>query len=310
MLFGMSLLYGFTQSLDISSYELLKTTQVVGSAPVLLAVIMVLVGIFFKLAASPLHIWSPDVYEASPTFVVAVFSIIPKVAIFTLLLHIGHVFMVFTEVIMLFQLVTVLSLVIGNFGALWQRNAKRLMAYSSIAHTGFLLLAYFGGIQTMAFYLVIYLVMNFSAFALISQMESRYGVTSIPDYKGLGKSNLVMGVLFIIVMIALTGLPPTAGFTAKLVVFSGIWSKYLQLGDSSYLWLFVFGLFNAVISLFYYLKIPYFLFIKNAEDSASHKNKTSSLLNYLTIILVFVLLLWFFIPGSLMDRIDSINFVP
>ncbi|MDH5365993.1 MAG: NADH-quinone oxidoreductase subunit N [Cyclobacteriaceae bacterium] len=308
MLFGMSLLYGFTQTLNINDFELLHTVKVIGDLPIKLAVFMTMFGFLFKIAATPMHIWSPDVYEATPTFVVAAFSVIPKLAVFVLLFNIADKFLVFPEVELLLQFTAILSLTIGNFAALWQKNAKRMLAYSSIAHTGFLLIAFFANMQSFVFYGLVYLIMNFAVFGLVKVVEQKFSITDIEQYIGLGKKIPLIGVLFVVALISLTGLPPTAGFTAKILVFSGIWEKYLTNHNPVYLSLFVFGLFNTVVSLFYYLKIPYFMFIKKSNEVILNEHKSSTVLTYLIGSLVFVLILCFFLPNSLMDMIYSINF--
>ena len=183
-----------------------------------------------------------------------------------------------------------------------------MLAYSSIAHTGFLLIAFFASQQSFLFYSSVYMIMNFAAFGLVQFVENKFRTTNVAHYKGLGKLIPFTGVLFVVVLISLTGLPPTAGFSAKLFVFSGIWEQYTLTSNTIYLFLFLFGLFNVVVSLFYYLRIPYFLFIKNNELEEIEKKNSNAALNYLMAILVFVLLLWFFIPNSLMDMIYSINF--
>lgn len=308
MLFGMSLLYGFTQTLDVNNFELLSTAMVIGDMPIKLAVFMTMVGFLFKIAAAPMHIWSPDVYEATPTFVVAVFSVIPKLAVFVLLFNIADKFLVFPEVELLLQMAAILSLTVGNFAALWQKNAKRMLAYSSIAHTGFLLIGFFANMQSFVFYGLVYLIMNFAVFGLVKVVEQNFLISDIEQYKGLGKKTPLIGVLFVVVLISLTGLPPTAGFTAKLLVFSGIWGKYVINYNPVYLSLFIFGLLNTVVSLFYYLRIPYFMFIKKSSAINLNEHKSSTVLIYLIGLLVFVLILCFFLPNSLMDMIYSINF--
>ncbi|MDH5474832.1 MAG: NADH-quinone oxidoreductase subunit N [Cyclobacteriaceae bacterium] len=309
MLFGMSLLYGFTQTLDVNNFDLLVAMKLVGEMPILLAVFMTIVGFLFKMAAAPMHAWSPDVYEASPTFVVAAFSVIPKLAIFVLLINTVDQFIVLPEVALMLQVAAILSLTIGNFAALWQKNAKRMLAYSSIAHTGFLLIALFSGMQNFVFYGVVYLIMNFAVFALVKIVENKFLITEISQYNGIGKQMPLIGVLFVLTLISLIGLPPTAGFTAKLLVFSGIWVEYGVNQNPIYLVLFVFGLFNTIVSLFYYLKIPYFMFIKKTDIENMKEHKSSIILNFLVVVLVFVLILLFFLPNSLMDMIYSISFV-
>ena len=172
-----------------------------------------------------------------------------------------------------------------------------------------LLIAFFAGVENFVFYGIVYLIMNFTVFGLMQIVENKFGIVEMAGYKGLGKKIPMIGVLFVLVLIALTGLPPTAGFTAKLLIFSGIWEMYMSTSEVMYLVLFLFGLLNAVVSLFYYLRIPYFMFIKNEEATINKENKTPQLLNFFVLLLVFLLLLGFFIPSGLMDMIYSINFV-
>ena len=186
------------------------------------------------------------------------------------------------------------------------------MAYSSIAHAGFLLvglLAYSeSGKVAMLFYACIYLVMNAAAFLLIKLVERKTGSSHIDAYRGLGNRLPYLGVLFVIVMIALTGLPPTVGFNAKLYVFSAIWESGQALGKTVLFWVFLFGLLNTAVALFYYLKVPYFMFFKPAEADGEVMKMTWSQKLWGTI-LVLPLLLWFFQSNWLMEALNNINFV-
>lgn len=169
--------------------------------------------------------------------------------------------------------IAILTLIVGNFSALWQTQAKRMLAYSSIAHSGFVLIGIVSvnelGHQSMLFYLATYLFMNFAAFLLIQALDKQMGSENIQDYKGLGITNPFLGVSFLIIMVALTGLPPTAGFSAKLFVFSALWQAYQTTENSWLLILFIIGLFNVVVSLFYYLRIPFFMFFRSTTERIS-----------------------------------------
>jgi NADH-quinone oxidoreductase subunit N len=328
MLYGFSLLYGFTGTLDFTSEAFFKGVSAHPTPLFFIAGIMALAGFLYKIAAAPMHPWSPDVYDAAPMPVVAFFSVVPKLAgigiltrfILTLNLF-GHSPYDWQSIL---SVVALLTMTVGNFSALVQKSPKRLMAYSSIAQSGFLLVGIVAflpqGVEFMLFYATVYLFMNFLVFLYLQYFESQ-GFTTIASYQKAGFKYLWPAVFLLVGLIALTGLPPTAGFTAKLFVFSALWESYQLSGKVILLWLLVIGLLNTVVSLFYYLRIPYFALIKSgesatktnfiSESSPSPTTVPSDFLmgNLLGLILVIVLLLIFFIPGLLMGWINKINFV-
>ena len=312
MLYGISWLYGFTGSLDLSSPAFYEALATIPTLPLTLAVVMTLGGFLFKLGAVPFHIWSPDVYQAAPTSVVAVFSTLPKLAALVLVYRVFPLLPEAFDWQLVLGVIAIASMTFGNFSALWQKDAKRMLAYSSIAHAGFLLLGVIAhstsGQTAMLFYGVIYLVMNFGAFLLIKQVEGQTGSSSLETFKGLVNRMPYLGVLFVVVMIALTGLPPTAGFNAKLYVFSAIWEVWQLQDQPIFLWLFIFGLLNTAITLFYYLKIPYYLFFKTSEQPAG-LNHVQTFNNIWGTIVVLPLLLWFFRSEWLMNLLNNISFV-
>ncbi len=273
MLYGMSWLYGLTgllHFLEPAFWEALSTQ------PVLIvhtAFILTLGGLLFKISAVPFHVWAPDVYESAPIAVVAFFSVAPKVAALIVLLTLSQSgagkWAGFQS---LLAVISLASLTVGNFAALVQRNARRMMAYSSIAHAGFLLIGVLAGslfaTQSFLFYTVVYTCMNLAAFLLLHWLERATQSSKMTDYQGLGSKVPWLGVAMVVVMIALAGLPPTAGFTAKLLVFSSLWESCQQSGNPWLLALFGWGLLNVVISVFYYLRIPYLLFFRKSEATA------------------------------------------
>jgi NADH-quinone oxidoreductase subunit N len=206
-------------------------------------------------------------------------------------------------------LVAILTLTAGNFSALWQRNAKRMLAYSSIAHAGFILTGLLAvnelGRQSILFYIVAYLFMNFAAFLLIDTVKYHLHTEEIKQYKGLGLSHPLLGIAFLVVMISLTGLPPTAGFTAKLFIFSALWQAYQSSGDELLLLLFVVGLFNVVVALFYYLRIPFYLFFRTRKELNILNLGIYPIL--LLIILIIPVFLFFFKAEWLMNIIAEIK---
>jgi NADH-quinone oxidoreductase subunit N len=303
MLYGMSLLYGFTGSINMLDPAFLNGLLTLSAPANTLAIILVLIGIGFKLSFVPLHFWSPDVYEGAPTPVTAFLSTAPKIAGFAVLIRFIEPFYAFAQrnpgrEIFDFEVViaavAILTMVIGNFSAIWQNNVKRMLAYSSIGHTGFALMAIAAfnssGFHTLIYYFTIYAIMNMAAFMIVDKIEEQTGVTDIRAYKGLGKGLKIEFVCFVIVLVALTGLPPTAGFIAKLFVFSSAFEMYNNSGSFWMLALLITGALTTVISLFYYLKIPLFAYLKESQQSvAIHRN--TNFLSYLTLFLSFLLLL-------------------
>jgi len=314
MLYGFSLMFGLTGTLDFSSAEFIDQLLARDSLLFFIAAVMALAGFLFKAAAVPLHPWVPDIYEASPMPIVALFSVVPKLAGVAVLTKFILAINIFGQSAYDWQfvisLVAILSLTVGNFSALWQKNPKRLMAYSSIAQTGFLLVGVAAflpqAVHFLIFYAIVYMVANFLIFIYLQYFES-LGKTTLASFSGTGKTHPLAGVLILVGLISLTGLPPTAGFSAKLFIFTSLWEAYQLSGKNILLWLLVFGLLNTVVSLFYYLRIPYYAFIKDAETGTGTNILTFE--NLLGFILVLVIVVLFFIPGLLMGWINTINFV-
>jgi NADH-quinone oxidoreductase subunit N len=324
MLFGMSLLYGFTGTLNFAApaFQLSLLSLNIEAMPLLMASFMTLAGFLFKLSAVPFHIWAPDVYEGAPVPVAALFSVVPKLAGLSLLIrflqHFHESSILFASVHFDWQLVLAvlagLSMFIGNLAAVWQDNAKRMLAYSSIAHTGFLLagvLTYSAfGIRSVLFYASIYLLMNFAAFLLVKMLGAYTGKESISAYSGLGRRLPYVGAALVLVMIALTGLPPTAGFTAKLLVFTALWEAYQQSGNVVLGYLLLAGVINTLIALFYYLKIPYFMYFRTyTEDRELEIRQTGIGEKLILALLAGLLLLFFFKADWLLNEINTIDII-
>jgi NADH-quinone oxidoreductase subunit N len=317
MIYGISLLFGLTGTLNFASSGFASKLVELRSPLVLVSGILVLAGFLFKSSAAPFHLWAPDVYEAAPIPIVAFFSVVPKLAgigalmKFTLAIHLfGQSFFDWQSIL---AFVAILSITVGNLSAIWQKDAKRMMAYSSIAQAGFLIAAIVPLTSTsmhfLIFYAAIFLIMNFAVFILLQHFQNMNNSTLITSFSGLGKYAAFPSVLLLIGFISLTGLPPTAGFTAKLFVFSSIWEGYEQTGKNTLLWLLIAGLLNTVAALFFYLKIPYYLFIKDNGLQNTNAPKFSLFPNLLALILVVTLLLLFFYPALLMGWANRINFV-
>ncbi|AKD58304.1 NADH-quinone oxidoreductase subunit N [Spirosoma radiotolerans] len=279
MLYGMSLLYGMTGTLDLTADAFGAELARQEGSVVAVAMLLTAAGLLFKLAGVPFHIWTPDAYEAAPIPVAAFFSVGPKAAAVLVLMRVitalpaesgtgGTTAAVLQTPLAVLALAGIL---IGNLSALRQTEAKRLLAYSTIAHAGFLLVGVVAlnnaGFEAGLFYVGTYLFMSLAAFFLVDLLARSAGVPqneplTIHNFAGLGAKQPLLAIALTVVMLGLTGLPPTVGFTAKLLAFSALYEAYQQTGDAWLLALFALGLLNALISLVYYLKIPFLLFFR------------------------------------------------
>ncbi len=263
MLYGISLLYGLTATLDLTAPGLAEALAANTPLVLYVAMLMTLGGILFKLSLAPFHVWTPDVYEAAPTPLVSFLSVAPKVAVLLVLLRVASAWP--AELLQLLGGVALVSITLGNVSALWQQNARRLLAYSSIAQAGYLLVGLVAfnqlGFESATFYVAVYVLLNMSAFLLIDFILPRTE-TKLSDFEGLGRKHIFISVILTVVMVALAGLPPTAGFMAKWLIFSALWNAYQIQGQPWMLWLLIGGILNAAIALVYYLRIPYLLFFK------------------------------------------------
>jgi NADH-quinone oxidoreductase subunit N len=309
MLYGISLIYGFTGSINLYGTEMNHGFQQIGKSGNALAIILLMTGIGFKLSFVPFHFWTPDVYQAAPTSVTSFLSSVPKIAVF------GFLFLA-TPILRLigadifFQIILVvaaLSMILGNVVATFQDDPKRMMAYSSIGHTGFMLMLFILPqdqiLKALIFYLLAYTLMNVGTFMSISYIESRFDVWNISDYKGLGKKIPYLGFLLVILMVSLTGLPPTAGFIGKFLVFSTLVSSA---SSSSYVTiLLIIAALTMVISLFFYLKIPLNFFLKKSDETTT-VIKFNALLPTIISLMVFLIVLLGVLP-SLFDSLINIT---
>jgi NADH-quinone oxidoreductase subunit N len=266
-LYGVALMFGATGKTNI--YEI--ATKLHQGAPTLafVAVALMIVGLGFKVAAAPFHIWTPDVYEGAPSPVVALMSTGPKAAAFAVLLRIlfaasapGWFWIIWIS--------AVLSMFIGNIGALMQNNVKRMLAYSSIAHAGYLLVAfaslpksgnYDTGISAAMFYAASYAAMNVGAFIVISHFGSlneRY--VTMDDYAGLGRRQPILAAALTVFLMSLIGIPITGGFFAKFYVFSAALQANLT-------GLVIIGVINSAIGAYYYLRVIVAMYMKEPRES-------------------------------------------
>jgi NADH-quinone oxidoreductase subunit N len=260
-LYGVALMFGATGSTSILEIR----PALASSDPGLLAIAataLMIIGLGFKVAAAPFHIWTPDVYEGAPAPIVALMSTGPKAAAFAVMLRVLFA-TESSQWLALIWVLAALSMTLGNFGALMQNNVKRMLAYSSIAHAGYLLVAFAAnseiGISAAIFYTAAYAAMNVGAFAVVSHFAAggeRY--VSMDDYSGLGRRSPLLAFTLTIFMLSLIGIPPMAGFWAKYYVFSAALSTHSQ----SLVWLTIIGLVNSAVASYYYLRLIVVMYMR------------------------------------------------
>jgi NADH-quinone oxidoreductase subunit N len=262
-LYGVALMFGATGSTNIS---LISRGLGAGPIPVLAfaAVALMFVGLGFKVAAAPFHVWTPDVYEGAPAPIVGFMSTAPKAAAFAVLLRIVFVI----DIHAIFWVIWIaagLSMTLGNISAMVQSNVKRLLAYSSIAHAGYLLMAFAAapelGTSAAMFYLASYAAMNVGAFAVVSHFANageRY--VTLEDYEGLGRSSPLLAAALTIFLLSLIGIPITGGFFAKFYVFSAAVKANL-------IGLTIIGVLNSGVGAYYYLRIIVMMYMRESRKT-------------------------------------------
>jgi NADH-quinone oxidoreductase subunit N len=278
MIYGFSLLFGLTGTTQIAQ---IGRAVAAGKAtvPMLLAAVMVAVGFGYKIAAVPFHMWSPDVYEGAPTPATAFFSVGPKAAGIAVLVRFYYtVFAVEDPATMLWRLnsavdwpllfafLSAVTMTVGNFVAVKQDNVKRLLAYSSIAHAGYMLMGFVlltpAGLKAILFYLVVYLFMNLGAFYVVVLVSNATKGEDISDFAGLGSRAPFAAVALAIFLFALTGIPPFSGFIGKVYLFAEVINRGMY-------WLVVVAGLNSVVGLYYYARIVRSMFLEEPRDAAA-----------------------------------------
>ena len=292
LLYGCSLLYGFTGSTNFNVIASELTSENVGS---IFAMVFILVGLAFKISAVPFHMWTPDVYEGSPTSVTSFFAVAPKVAGLAVLIRFMQT--PFANIIIEWQtiviFISIASMILGSLAAIGQKNIKRLMAYSSISHIGYALAGVatgtISGYASSIIYITIYVVMNIGAFACIFLMkkEGKYK-EEINDLSGISKNHPLIAMSFLIILFSLAGVPPLGGFFAKFYIF-------ISVIDNEMYMLAIIGLLSTVISAFYYDDM------KKPLDQVRNINITSTVL-----ISCIILISFFLYPALLNDVVYTI----
>jgi len=301
MIYGFSLIYGMTAQTNLLAISAELSQHGYDPLVMMLASLLILAGFGYKIGAVPFHFWSPDVYEGAPTPVTAYLSVASKAAGFALLVRffyiaIPHGGSPYEDIagmdwLLLLAVLSVASMVYGNVVAIWQKNVKRLLAYSSIAHAGYLLLGILVmdeiGTQAVLFYLLSYFLMNYGAFYVVTLIANRTGSENLDDYRGLGRKMPLAGAALTVFLVSLVGLPPTVGFIGKLFIFSALLSK-----GALYIGLALVGILTSVISLYYYMLIPLNMFLRESQEPNDRALNPGMLPNLLMAFLM-VLTIWF-----------------
>jgi len=282
MLYGLSLLYGFAGTCVISAPAgepslMHAASGASGSPAFLIAIIMTLAGFAYKIAAAPFQFWCPDVYEGAPTPVAAFLAVASKGAGFAAILRIaaavtgdgGSVSAQLAENSEHFRAVVLLmgvtTITLGNVAALRQNNSKRLLAYSAIAHAGYLLLGVAvtsdAGASAVIFYMIVYLFMTLGAFYLVGIVERDTKRTDVDAFEGLGYRSPWLAACMFLFLVSLTGLPPTAGFVGKFFIFKEVFAYSAAHGSDLFFWCGLIGLLNAPIGLFYYMRFAKVMYL-------------------------------------------------
>ena len=279
MLYGLSIVYGLTGSTNyFEIQEAISALDNTANPALIMALLMIFAGFGYKISAVPFHFWTPDVYEGSPTTITAYLSVAPKAAGFAMIIRffhqifsdgnalglkmIGSTDMPWPEII---GVLAVATMTLGNLVAIQQESIKRMLAYSSIAHAGYMMLALpvisIDAVEAVMIYLFVYLFMNLGAFFIVIIIKNKTSGETFDDYKGLGWKMPFVGSIMTLFMLSLTGLPPTAGFVGKLYIFKTL----IGAGERFY-WLVFAGGVNSVISLYYYFHVVKVMFLEGKRS--------------------------------------------
>ena len=268
LLYGMSMLYGATGSLDHTEIASFVSQGSTDDIVLKFALVFIVIGLAFKLGAVPFHMWVPDVYHGAPTAITLFISTAPKIAAFAMLMRLlveglGGLLVHWQDMLII---IAVLSIIAGNVIAIAQTNLKRMLAYSTISHVGFLMLGIIAGTSegysAGMFYVIVYALMSLAAFGMIILLSRNgFEADTLDDFKGLNQRSPWFAFMMLITLFSMAGVPPTVGFYAKLAVLSAV----VEIG---LVWLAVVAVVFSVIGAFYYLRVIKFMYFDKAVDSA------------------------------------------
>lgn len=312
-LFGLSFVWGLTGTTSVSGVADALSAIVAGSEPLsaglALGLAFMTTGVAFKIAAVPFHYWTPDAYQGSPTPITGYLSVGPKIGAFALILRLfvealGPLADVWMPVMIV---LSTLTMTLGNLVALTQDNVKRMLAYSSIAHTGYMLVglaAYAGGqidgLEGLLYYGAAYTFMNLGAFAVIAALQKRTGVTSSLDtFAGLGRREPILGILMTLFLLSLTGIPPTAGFFAKAYVILAAVE-----GGGPLTILAIIAVLNAAVAAFYYLRCVVYMYMRDPSSDAPALRHGALVWGGLAVATTLTIVFGLF-PNALLDVVSA-----
>ena len=290
MLYGFSLLYGFTGQTNIHQIALNFYDLQFPEIAIIGCLLLILVGFGFKISMVPFHFWAPDVYEGAPTPIAGFLSTASKAAGFVVLLRV--LITIFTpsatpEWNNLLAIVAVLTMTIGNVLALAQKNIKRLLAFSSIAHAGYILIGVVAlsqlGITSVVFYLIAYIITNLAAFGIVMTFSLVVGSDEISAYSGLSRRKPWLALAMMVAFLSLAGMPPLAGFIAKFFVFSAAVKVDM-------IWLAFVGVLNSIVGLYYYLTVLKYVYLFRSDDEDKPLNISRPYSIALTILILGIIL--------------------
>ncbi len=304
LLYGCSLIYGFTGS---TNFDLIATQLNSNEYALTFGIVFILVGLAFKISAVPFHMWAPDVYEGSPTSVTLFFTMVPKVAALTVFIR--FLYVPFLNLIDQWQTIiiflSIASMLFGAIAAIGQTNLKRLVAYSSIGHVGYALAGLAtgtnDGIQNSVIYINIYILMNLGLFSCLLMMKrNNEYYENIEDLSGLSKNHPLLSLSLLIILFSLAGIPPLAGFFAKLYIFKSVI-------EQSMYFLAIVGLLSTVIAAFYYLRLIKIMYFD--EEKEKYDKDHSLWIKFTLASSTLLILIYFIFPSLLIEVVSRINII-
>ena len=309
LLYGFSLVYGFTGQTNFDGIYISLSQLDKLPIGLVFGLVFILVGLAFKVSAVPFHMWTPDVYEGAPTSITAFFAIVPKLAAIALIFRFclepfNNFYFEWTQVIFFLSLA---SMFLGAVAAIAQKSIKRLLAYSSIGHVGYVLIALVAasdqGIRSASIYMFIYLIMNISVFAiLLSLKKSDKYVEKIDELSGLSKTNPVVSVSLAIIMLSMAGIPPFIGFFGKFYVF-------IAAIESQQYILAILGVLASVISAFYYLRIIKGMYFDEAIKGENFDFTINNQAKVILLTLIFIITFFIIYPSLLTGIVSGISLI-
>ncbi len=270
MIYGISLIFGLTGSFDLSTLATALVSQPGNNLALIAAILLIIAGIAYKISAVPFHFWTPDVYEGSPVATTALLSVASKAAGFAVLIRFLNVSLSDPDIAAIIDIkwviatLAVLTMTLGNLLAVWQTNVKRMLAYSSIAHAGYMLMGAMlmttSGMEGVMFYFITYLLMNFGAFYVVQLVANKLNSEELDAYAGLGYRSPVVAISMTLFLVSLAGVPPFVGYLGKFYLFKGVI-------EANEIFIAVVGVLNSVVSLFYYMKVVGYMFLRGRTDT-------------------------------------------